>query len=407
MKRRLTSAYVTSVKATNNKRLEIIDGKEAGLILRVSPSGAKTWAFVYRRKSDGKRRRYTIGNVIDISLHEARDTVIDLRKAVKDGGDPAGTVADKRTAITFSLFADEYIERYCKVHKRSWAADRQSFDRDAIPVIGHMKVSEVGKGDVLKILDNIEKRGATVLADRTFALLRHAFSWAFERDYVTISPCVKIRRKIASNPRGRVLDQEEIRRFWANLEKAPMEWGSKQILRLCLVTATRVGEVTGAATNEIDLFNKTWEIPSERSKNKRIHRVPLSPLALKLFSEAVQHSKSDSCVFPGKGTDEAQSRHAVTRAMNRALPDLQLENVTPHDLRRTAATNMGALGIRRFDIDQVLNHVTATQSSVTGQVYDKYDYEAEKRHALEAWAIRLEEILIGEVEVTNVVPLRG
>ncbi len=73
----------------------------------------------------------------------------------------------------------------------------------------------------------------------------------------------------------------------------------------------------------------------------------------------------------------------------------------PHDLRRTAASNMTALGINRLVVSKILNHV---ESSITA-IYDRYSYEQEKRFAMEAWAAHLEGILSGKSKADNVVTL--
>ena len=61
-----------------------------------------------------------------------------------------------------------------------------------------------------------------------------------------------------------------------------------------------------------------------------------------------------------------------------------------HDLRRTAATEMGRLGTPEFIIGKVLNH---SSRGVTGQVYNRYDYLAEKRGALEHWGDYVERLV--------------
>jgi integrase len=85
----------------------------------------------------------------------------------------------------------------------------------------------------------------------------------------------------------------------------------------------------------------------------------------------------------------------------KTLPAIGLENITPHDLRRTAASNMTALGISRLVASKILNHV---ETGVTA-VCNRHGYDAEKCHALEAWSARLEEIVSGKPATSNVVPL--
>ena len=73
----------------------------------------------------------------------------------------------------------------------------------------------------------------------------------------------------------------------------------------------------------------------------------------------------------------------------------------PHDLRRTGASYMTSMGIPRLTVQKILNHV---ESGVTS-VYDRHSYDAEKRHALDAWASKLEQIIDGETTEDAVIRL--
>lgn len=418
MKRNLTNAFVRSVKATDGKRFEVGDEKVGGLILRVTPAGHKSWSFLYRRKSDGKRRRVTIGKYPAITLEQARygregrdgnhiDGALDYQRQVSDGGDPAGNVTARRAELTFREFADEYIERYAKKRKRSWKKDRRILNHDVIPQIGDMKVSEIRKRDILKILDKVQDRGAPIQSNRVFEIVRKSFNYAIARDQISVSPCIGIERPSPEQSRDRTLNPPEIERFWKRLSETSMWWCGQQVLRLCLVTGQRVSEVSEAPKRELDLSSAVWEIASERAKNGRSHRIPLSPLAVDLFREAIEQSGNSEFVFPGailRGVDRPLSGNAITKGMHRSLETLNLEDVTPHDLRRTCASGMAELGFSRLIVDKVLNHAGA-DSGVSG-VYDRYEYEREKRQALEAWAARLQEITTGEQMPDQVVPLR-
>jgi integrase len=92
---------------------------------------------------------------------------------------------------------------------------------------------------------------------------------------------------------------------------------------------------------------------------------------------------------------------AMRPTVKKPTPAIELEDVTPHDLRRTAASGMTALGINRLVVAKILNHV---ESGVTA-VYDRHGYDAEKRHALDAWTSHLESILSGKPKAENVVSL--
>lgn len=134
--------------------------------------------------------------------------------------------------------------------------------------------------------------------------------------------------------------------------------------------------------------------------------MPLSPLALELIRKARELAKTNSLfpsswLFPSPKVDGPIGRFAFNHALYKTLPKLGLENITPHDLRRTGASNMTSLGINRLVVSKILNHV---ETGVTA-VYDRHGYDAEKRHALEVWAARLQEIINGKPATSNVVPL--
>jgi integrase len=157
---------------------------------------------------------------------------------------------------------------------------------------------------------------------------------------------------------------------------------------------------------EFDLNDeKVWTIPPERSKNNRAHRVPLSPLALSIVQTAMDLTGDSPWLFPSRTGAEHITPHAVSHAMRNARlgdqPSIALDNITPHDLRRTAASFITSLGVNRVTVAKILNHA---DGSVTA-VYDRHSYDPEKRHALDAWAARLQEIINNKPSSTNVVPL--
>jgi len=139
--------------------------------------------------------------------------------------------------------------------------------------------------------------------------------------------------------------------------------------------------------------NPMWTQPGTRRKNRELTRVPLSPLAVALISDAIASSGSSPYVFPSASGDRAITAHAATRAIGRARPALGLAHFRVHDLRRTVATGMAALGINPHTISLVLDHISASKGTITGAVYVKYSFDREKREALERWATHLEGLI--------------
>jgi integrase len=164
----------------------------------------------------------------------------------------------------------------------------------------------------------------------------------------------------------------------------------QNIIKLCLLTGQRVGEVARVDSDELDGKKRLWTIPPERSKNKLAHTVPLTDGAIELARVISKGPKL--------------STHAVDHTIRHAQGRFGLDQWTPHDLRRTVATNMGKLGVPPIVVAAILNHASITKAGVTLGVYQHYDYAAEKRDAIELWENRLQAIVAGDV--AKVVPLR-
>ncbi len=128
--------------------------------------------------------------------------------------------------------------------------------------------------------------------------------------------------------------------------------------------------------------------------------VPLSPVAMEILEIIHAEAGESEWLFPSRRTGRPITDEAVNHALLKSVRVIGMNNVTPHDLRRTAASHMTELGIPRLVVSKILNHA---DPSITG-VYDRYQYGPEKRSALEAWGRRLQEIIEGR-PADNVVPL--
>ncbi len=418
-----------TIKALKPKpaRYEVWADGNAGFGMRVSPAGRKSWIYLYR--FEGKSRRLTLGAYPAVGLASAHVKHAQAKELLEKGDDPGTLHVEKRRAErqaeTVQILADEYLEKWARPRKRSASEDERILNKDVIPVWGKRKARSITRRDVILLLDGIVERGSPIQANRTLAVVRKMFNFAISRDIVDATPVAMVKAPARENQRDRVLSAEEIRIFWNGLDQAPMNTAVKLVLKLQLVTAQRKGELVGAALSEFDFDEGVWTVPAERVKNRISHRVPLSPLTLELIEEARTVAKQAEIArvekLPGVKPSEPEwlfpSSHGngpikpktVNNGLQKAMeptkrgkdPAINLKNITPHDLRRTAASNMAALGINRLVISKILNHV---ESSVTS-IYDRHGYDDEKRHALEVWAAHLQGILSGKPTASNVVPL--
>src|SRR6476646_1426833 len=114
--RKLTARFVETLK-TERSRIEIRDADEEGLELRVTKRGAKTWAFRYRRKSDGRKRLLTLGRYPTLTLEEARVRAQEERARVSRGADPAAGVRERKDAPTFREVVADWQRDYAETNR--------------------------------------------------------------------------------------------------------------------------------------------------------------------------------------------------------------------------------------------------------------------------------------------------
>ncbi len=375
-----------------------------GFGVRVTAGGNRSFILNYRLR--GREHRYTIGAFPDWSALKAVRHARDLRRRIDRGEDPLEDRKPEVEGRTVADVLDDFIERYAKPKLRRWKEVESAFTRLVKPVVGKRGVYDLRRSDVAEMLDKIEDSSGPVAADRTRAYFRKALSWYGERDdrFILGASIVRVEPRAAGTTRSRILSDDELRLIWPVLGESGT-FGA--LLKGLLLTAARRNEVAGMVRSEIDK-DGIWEIPAERYKTKRPHALPLSRAMVALIEEQPE----GECVFPSQeGTPFsgfAKSKEtldeAILVAMRKAAKPGEkvkpMPHWTLHDLRRTARTLMARVGVRPDISERVLGHVIQGVAAV----YDRHDYEAEKRDALEKLAGLVERIV--NPAPANVVPMR-
>jgi len=406
-----------------DKRREVPDGKIGGLFLVVQPSGSKSWAVRYRLY--GTPKKLTIGSYPAVDLSAARKRAQEALGDIAAGKDPAAQKRAAREARRAEQsvkdrvedVAAHFVERYAR---RSvgpmWARETERLLKvEIIPKIGSKRLVDVKRADIHDLLDAIVDRGSPFTANRTLAVLRRMCNWAIERGIIAVSPVDKIKPPAVEEARDRVLSDAEIRFVWRAFDS--VGWPFGDIAKLLLLTGARRDEIAEGRWNEIDLAAKSWTIAKERSKNGVAHEIPLSDAAIRIFEGLPRiGEKKDGFVFTTNGARSvsgfSRAKAAIDRAILAAMSEANRSDETEapaawvfHDMRRTAASGMAGLGIAPHVVEAVLNHKSGTIKGVAA-VYNRYNYAAEKRAALDAWARRLEAI-VNDVPTDNVVELKA
>ena len=389
----LTDRFVAGTKA--GTRTEFFDSRVTGLSLRISPT-AKSWAFHFTTAA-GKRARLTLGPFPAVTLAGARGLALEAQAAVQAGADPR---TSKAGAMTVATLVESYLAKHVRPNLRSAKQVERRLRKNVLPLVGSVRLADLHRRDINRVLDQIVGRGRLVEANRVFGDIRAVLRWAVARGDLDRDPVAGMDAPSPTRWRDRVLNDAEIRRLWHVLPTAlPRQIDCQRVLRLCLLTGQRVGEVAGMRRDELDLNTRTWSLAGVRTKNGHPHSVPLSDPAVGIIEQALADAGDRPCLF-------ALPPVAVARFVERAQAKFGIMPAwVAHDLRRTALTQMAALGVEPVVLGHVANHRTTTRAGVTLSVYVKHSYDAEKRRALTLWADRLGAI-IGNTGA-DVVPMRG
>ena len=389
---RFSDRYVDSLKP-RDKRFAVFEDNARGrgtLGLRVTPKGVKTWVHFY--KLDGRKRMTTLGRYPEMTVAEAHAIFGQAGLAVARGQDPAHVAKTERIrrrgALNVADLAEVYLERWARPRKRSWREDERILRHDVLPALGQMKSEDVERRHIVEILDAIVERGAPIVANRTLAVVRKMYGFGIERELVVRNPCEGVSPPAPERRRQRVLGDDELRVLLAALPATTM-WTPTQLAMLFLLTtAQRCTEVVTMRWSQVDQASGWWTIPAERAKNGMAHRVPLSAQSAQILELARRHHLGGDAVFPSRRDGGPMVATAVARGVARNREAVGIEHFTPHDLRRTAASQMTSLGIGRLVVSKVLNHA---ERGVTA-VYDRHSYDGEKVEAMERWGVKLTEL---------------
>ena len=402
MARKLTPLAVDKAKPHPIKRREIADPGKPGLYLVVQPSGRKSWAVRYRHK--GRPRKLTIEGFP--SLATARKLAQTALDRAAEGLDPAGEKQNAKRARTagesdiFRDIAAQFVERHVKRNTRVSSAreTERLLNKEVLPKWGKKRVQDITKRHVLDLLEDIVVRGGGLTANRALSAIRKLFNWATQQDIIDVSPVARIRPLLIERSRDRILSNEEIRWLWKACECVGYPFGP--FVQLLLLTGQRRREVAGMRYAELDLNNRAWTIPGERSKNGNPHEVPLSDAALAILGLVPRIGNMQGYVFTSRAdrhvSGYSQAKSAIDKAMIAMARDdagqsredsvkVEIPRWTFHDLRRTTASGMARLAIALPVIEKVLNHSSGSFAGIVS-VYQRHSFADEKRRALDAWA---------------------
>jgi len=346
-----------------------------GLHVRVTSRGTKSFSAMLRVNHRLQRR--TIGRYPHVSLAQARDATMAMQRGAAEGRDPRQPAADPESLLTYAELVDRYTELHLTPNTRSGPDIRASLLHKNMDHLLTRQAAGITKRELIEVIDAIMATGKAQSAVNVLRRLKMIFNWAADRDLIPTNPCERIRPPAKTVERDRVLSDREIAAVWQASFQLPSPFG--EMYRMLILTGQRRTEVSTLRWSEVD--GDLWTIPREKVKKDRPHTVPLSGTAQALLSSLAGRPRfsDDGFVFSTTGGASASSNFWKVKL---AIDKLSgITGWTIHDIRRTVRSKLAELGIPREVARKILNH----EDGKVDRIYNRHEYLAEKREALEKW----------------------
>lgn len=333
--------------AAGKRQERYYDTKARGLFLLVTAGGMKT--FYVRRKIKGKSELFLLGRFPELTVEQARAKAGGFHAAVTDGKNAAQAKRVERAEATLGELFDEYVENHLKKSRKTWKAQQENIDRYFVHWKNY-KLSSITRADVEQLHISLGKKRGHYAANRALDLLRAAFNKGIQwRMFKGENPAAGI-TEFKEQPRERVLQPDEMERFFNALDSEP-DGKFRHFIELCLMTGQRKSNVLAMRWEDIDFKGKTWSIPGEKMKNGQSLVLALSQAEIDVIKK---RRKLGEWVFPGSG----ETGHFIEpkRQWQKLLKRAEIEDLHIHDLRRSLASFMANSGADVSLIQSALNH---------------------------------------------------
>jgi integrase len=361
-----------------------------GFGVKVTPKGRKVFLVLYRTGGAGsKLRKYTIGPHGRVTLHQARVAAQKVFAAKLEGRDLAAEKREARRRVVADR-VDDLLETFIAQHvsqNRSAREISRLLRREMGRPWTGKSIHEISKRDVVEVISAIEQRGAPVAANKTLKAIKTFLRWCVGRAVLDRSPAEGVPLPAKEVARDRVLNDQELAQIILAARKIGGPYGG--IVEFLALTGQRREEVAGMIWEELDLHQRVWTLPKSRTKNAKEHAVHLSEQSMAVLKRTTVQGRF---VFSVLGIKPYQD---FSRA--KSIVD-QLSGVSGwrlHDLRRTCVSGMARLEIAPHVADKILNHQAGTISGVAA-VYQRHDFLAERKAALDVWGVHVGQLL-GEI----------
>lgn len=386
----LTDRAVKALKP-GTKTYKRHDEKGLYIVVRPLPSGAKFWQ--HRFRFGGREQTDSFGQYPEVGLAAARKKLLANRALLLDGVNPMESKrARKRQVVreqagTFEAVGRDWLAKMAV----EWNAThhtkvRQRLERDVFPRLGKRPTSEIDAPEVLVVLRRIADRGSHETAKRARqnigAIMRRATALGYAQGDPTTALVDEL--PTPETEHFPAITDDPVR-FGELLAAIDQHVGAPAVglaLRLAPYVAVRAGELQSAEWAHIDLDERVWSMPRERTKTRQAHMVPLSRQAVSLLEEARELPTHGRYVF---ASPRQLDRPISNMALGKALHALGFKDEhTPHGFRASFRTMAAErLGVPEHLLEHSLSHVVRDP---LGRAYNRTTFLEERRKLMQRWS---------------------
>lgn len=298
---KLTQRAVGKLKPPNKGSIVKWDGEVPGFGVRVTSNGVASFVLAYRLNR--RQSKYAIGRADELSVDEARDTAIELRRGIRNGVDPQDERAHQRGELTVEKLSEEFLEKHATVNLRPGTVRgyREMLRDHVLPEIGRLGVNAVNERDVLSI--KAAMKDTPYRANRTIALISSMFNRGIGWKLCQHNPAEGVEH-YTEDEREFWLTEEQYKALDAAITFYARDCG--EAIRLLILTGSREKEVLAAPWTQFDLEHAIWTRPSHSTKEKKTERIAISTAALAVLRRMKKVATSPY-LFPGKPDKDGKS----------------------------------------------------------------------------------------------------
>lgn len=341
----LTQHVVRGAKP-KDQPYELRDDTLRGLILRVQPSGWKSYVVEY-----GRGRRLTLGRADVMTLAQARREAARILGEVAAGKTPTSRRKKTTGPLTLGGFIEGHYGPWVLEHRRSGRATLNRL-KACFGGLWDRELAQINAWLVEKWRTERLRAGTKpTTLNRDVTALKAALSKAVEWGHLKEHPLASIKPlKTDSAAKVRFLTDEEERRLRSALDSRPL---LRVLVLLALNTGLRRGELFNLRWEDVDLARGFVTVAGTGAKSGRTRHVPLNAEARRVLEGWRHATGGEGLVFPSRAGGTMTN---VKRSWGSALREAQISGFRFHDLRHTFASRLVMQGVDLNTVRELLGH---------------------------------------------------